>query len=390
MRVMPVILVAERKLRFSQLFACEETTVQTCDDEVFQARCRFPQELLITQAKYGHIEVSRCVGDIFESLGSLGCYANVTDIVGTKCNGKNRCDIPWNDPEIVATKSCEKGLPMYMDTSFVCIPGKHDVEGCNTISVSRKMQYLLSQDIWDHHCFYDLEQNVNVELSAESNMKIRINMQYVFGEALTEREEAYATYGDGVRVSLQEQSIEIGSSHLTLTLTNSNPRLLIGFQAFGCEDLETPAYAWVSREGDMATIGCYHSEYEWKMSCVGSKWIGPRSNCTEKQQEMSKPTSTKVTKAPYTENKTVFTTDILFSLIIGLTALLCAIVITVGYVCLKRSKYTYEAKSAPYEMATMMSDPSNTATWQKAKLQGNNDTLILPVNSLQGQTLQLR
>ncbi|ELU09028.1 hypothetical protein CAPTEDRAFT_220903 [Capitella teleta] len=55
-----------------------------------------------------------------------------------------------------------------------------------------------------------------------------------------------------------------------------------------------------------------------------------------------------------------------------------------------RSKYTYEAKSAPYEMATMMSDPSNTATWQKAKLQGNNDTLILPVNSLQEQTLQLR
>ncbi|ELU10348.1 hypothetical protein CAPTEDRAFT_224780 [Capitella teleta] len=164
--------------------------------------------------------------------------------------------------------------------------------------------------------------------------------------------------------------------------------MLIGFQAIGCDDMAAPAYAWVSREGDMATIGCYHSEYEWKMSCIGSKWIGPQSNCTDKKQEVVNPTPTQ--KHPQKEKTQFFTTDILFALIIGLTVLLCAIVITVGYVCLKRSKYTYEAKSAPYEMATMMSDPSNTATWQKAKLQGNNDTLILPVNSLQGQTLQLR
>ncbi|ELU10350.1 hypothetical protein CAPTEDRAFT_204006 [Capitella teleta] len=354
-------------VQLSQSDAFQEITVQTCDNEVFQARCPYSQALLITQAKYGHIETSRCVDDIFEELGSLGCYANITELIGSRCNSKNKCEIDGEDTDVMSSKSCKKGLPMYMDISYVCLPDTTSIRSCEAVSVNRQIQYLLSKDIWDHHCFYDLEQNTHVEFSAEANLKIKINVQYVVGEPDSAIDDAvYVTDRGGNTVALSGEFVEIVSGHLTLTLTNMHNIVLIGFQAIGCDDPATPAYAWVSREGDMATIGCYHSEYEWKMSCVGSKWIGPRSNCTDKQQ------------------------DILFALIIGLTVLLCAIVITVGYVCLKRSKYTYEAKSAPYEMATMMSDPSNTATWQKAKLQGNNDTLILPVNSLQGQTLQLR
>ena len=142
------------------------------------------------------------------------------------------------------------------------------------------------------------------------------------------------------------------------------------FSAFGCDDLPTPAYAWVSREGDLVTVGCYHSDYEWKMSCVGSKWIGPQSNCTDKKQglavgfsisryvvffpEIIKPSPTPDRNVPLSKKRTILTTglllykpphqhilqksisDILFALIIGITVLLCAVVITVGYVCLKR------------------------------------------------------
>ncbi|ELT93823.1 hypothetical protein CAPTEDRAFT_193926 [Capitella teleta] len=356
------ILLCVVIIPYTQAF--QETTVQTCDDEVFQARCPFSQELFISQAKYGHIEVSRCVDGIFETFGSLGCYANVTDLVSSWCNKKNKCEIDIEDPGVVSTKSCKNGLPMYLDISYVCVPGTVAVQSCEAIAVNRQLKYLLSSDIWNNHCFYDLEQNVNVELSAESNLKIRMTMQQVSGHNDI-AVETYVTQSNGQKVALGE-SIQFESDQVTLTLTNKHPIQLIGFQAVGCDDMAAPVHAWVSREGDMVTVGCYHSEYEWKMSCVGSKWIGPRSNCTDKQQ------------------------DILFALIIGITVLLCAIVITIGYVCLKRSKYTYEAKSAPYEMASMMSDPSNTHTWQKAKLQGNNDTLILPVNSLQGQTLQLR
>ncbi|ELT93830.1 hypothetical protein CAPTEDRAFT_193933 [Capitella teleta] len=375
-------------LRISYMHALEEQTVQTCAHEVFEARCPYKQELLITQARYGLIEASRCVDDVFADLGLLGCYANVTELIGSRCNKQTRCSIDVFDPDVMASKSCKSGLPMYLDISYVCIAATLSIQGCNQISVSRQMQHLLSTDIWDHHCFYDLEQNVNVEFSAEINLKIKMNIHHVSGQPFN-GDEVYVTH-NGERTYLLKESMEFGIEHLTLTLTNQHSTELIGFQAVGCDDLATPAYACVSREGDLATVGCYHSDYEWKMSCVGSKWIGPRSNCTDKQPETIKSSLMPETDTPYLEQQKFLTTDVLFALIIGLTVLFCAIVVTIGYVCLKRSKYTYEAKKAPYEMATMMSDPSNTATWQKAKLQGNSDTLILPMNSLQGQTLQLR
>ncbi|ELU01056.1 hypothetical protein CAPTEDRAFT_203612 [Capitella teleta] len=373
----------------SLVHAIQETTVLTCVNEVFEARCPYKQGLFITQARYGHIEASRCVDDVFADLGLLGCYANVTELIGSRCNKQTRCSIDVFDPAVMASKSCRSGLPMYMDITYVCISDTLSIQSCNQISVSRQMQYLLSTDIWDHHCFYDLEQNVNVDFSAEINLKIKMNIQHVSGQPFN-GDEVYAIHGDGDRSYLFDESMEFDVDHLTLTLTNQHSTQLIGFQAVGCDDLATPAYAWVSRERDVTTVGCYHSDYEWKMTCVGFKWIGPQSNCTDKQQVLIDPTPTPERVDIKQYSTKYLTTDILFALIIGVTILLCAIVVTIGYVCLKRSKYTYEAKSAPFEMATMMSDPSNTATWQKAKLQGNNDTLILPVNSLQGQTLQLR
>ncbi|ELT93840.1 hypothetical protein CAPTEDRAFT_193943 [Capitella teleta] len=349
----------------------EVVTSQTCDNDIFQARCPSPQRILISHAKYGHIEVSKCVDAMFSSFGALGCYANVTDIVGSRCNGKPRCEIDGDDPVIVSSNVCKAGLPVYMDIAHVCLPEILTIHHCNPLKVSRQLQYVLSTDLWNQHCFYDADQNLNVAIQADANMKIKLRLRSVHVQQLHSVSIEYAD-NEEIEIPLNNGEItEVPVDQLTVKLSNQDNVFLIGFQAFGCDDMAAPAYAWVSRDGDVATIGCYHSEYEWKMSCVGSKWIGPRSNCTDKQQA-------------------VFTLDILFALIIGVTVLSCAIVITIGYVCLKKSKYTYEANSTPYEMATMMSDPSNTATWQKAKLQGNNDTLILPVNSFQGQTLQLR
>lgn len=101
-----------------------ETNTQTCWDDTMSARCPYSQNILITKARFGHIEVSKCVDQVFDSLGSLGCYANVTDIVGSKCNGKTRCEVACQDTDIVASKTCKIGLPMYLDVTFVCIPGE--------------------------------------------------------------------------------------------------------------------------------------------------------------------------------------------------------------------------------------------------------------------------
>ncbi|ELU07613.1 hypothetical protein CAPTEDRAFT_209430, partial [Capitella teleta] len=140
-------------------------------------------------------------------LGLLGCYANVTKLIGSRCNKQTRCTIDGEDPEVVSSKSCKKGLSMYMDISYVCLPGILSMQSCSTISVNRQMQYLLSKDIWDLHCFYDLEQNVNVELSSENNLKIAINMQRVAGSVQTSSDdEVMVQYGDGDSIALREET----------------------------------------------------------------------------------------------------------------------------------------------------------------------------------------
>ena len=98
-----------------------------CYGEVLRAQCPYTQQILITEAKYGHIEASKCVAEMFASLGQFGCYADVKNIISQKCGGKQRCDITMPDPEIIASKTCPTGLPMYLDVTYVCIPGKSHI-----------------------------------------------------------------------------------------------------------------------------------------------------------------------------------------------------------------------------------------------------------------------
>ena len=94
--------------------------MEACDHEFFTARCPFSQHLLITKALYGHIGIGRCVG---VDLGYFGCYADVQGIVSERCNGKQRCEIAIPDVEIATTKTCVRGIAMYLDASYACIPG---------------------------------------------------------------------------------------------------------------------------------------------------------------------------------------------------------------------------------------------------------------------------
>ena len=98
------------------------TNSQTCELEVFRARCPHSQTIFITEAIYGHIGVSKCVAVDF---GYFGCVSDVTNIVQRRCNGKSRCEIPTPDAEIAATKSCMAGLVKYLDITYVCLPSRY-------------------------------------------------------------------------------------------------------------------------------------------------------------------------------------------------------------------------------------------------------------------------
>jgi hypothetical protein len=106
-----------------QILHVSEQSSQTCATETFQARCVLPSKILVTEAKFGHIEVSKCIDEAFADMGQLGCYANITNIVQQRCGGNTRCDIEGDDATILATKQCKTGFPMYMDISYACVPG---------------------------------------------------------------------------------------------------------------------------------------------------------------------------------------------------------------------------------------------------------------------------
>lgn len=106
------------------LFLCSsEIETETCDSETFSARCPYSQQLIITKAVYGHIAVGKCLP---ADSGQLGCYVDVTEIVRSRCNGKQRCQVETYDPEIRSTrdqKPCLKILAVYMSITHACIPG---------------------------------------------------------------------------------------------------------------------------------------------------------------------------------------------------------------------------------------------------------------------------
>ena len=50
----------------------------------------------------------------------------------------------------------------------------------------------------------------------------------------------------------------------------------------GCPDLIAPEFAWHTREGDIATIGCETSDKTWHLKCEENRWVGVIGTCEVK------------------------------------------------------------------------------------------------------------
>ena len=44
--------------------------------------------------------------------------------------------------------------------------------------------------------------------------------------------------------------------------------------------MNPPEHAWYEREGELAVVGCEHSDTTWHLRCEGSRWNGVVGNCT--------------------------------------------------------------------------------------------------------------
>lgn len=89
--------------------------------EVFHAECAVGEVVVMERARFGRMELGRCVT---RNYGYIGCSVDVLSTLDDACSGHRACDLSVSDPALVRTKPCPKDFAAYLDADYRCVPGK--------------------------------------------------------------------------------------------------------------------------------------------------------------------------------------------------------------------------------------------------------------------------
>ncbi|ELT93824.1 hypothetical protein CAPTEDRAFT_193927 [Capitella teleta] len=342
----------------TSLLNIKEMVEETCISDAFNPRCPSSHNIFITKALYGHMKLGECV--TFDA-GRFGCFADVTNIARQRCNGKSTCRIEASDNEIESTQPCIKGLYTYMETSYACIPNLVEPEMCTNVAASRPWKYVMLTRT-DSKC---MNENQAYVIMAPASMDIEIKAKIINSATFGSDSVPLTISGSHGNTTIMEVSKSSSidtqqtfrSSAIHVVYHHPEAIMLLAFR--GCEDLVAPDYTWVERKRNVIIIGCIHNEYTWQVKCIGSKWIGFRGNCTGQTESKPADETPVETENDIKPTQTIFTKGIQFAFTIGITVLLCVVVITTGFVCLRKAEYKAKA-SKGIELQEMTGDYSNT------------------------------
>jgi len=91
-----------------------------CETETFNASCPADHVILMTHARYGRMQLSRCVK---MDYGHIGCASDVTEAADWRCSGRRRCKVRVPDAEFAKNKPCPDDLKPYLEAAYVCVRG---------------------------------------------------------------------------------------------------------------------------------------------------------------------------------------------------------------------------------------------------------------------------
>jgi Galactose binding lectin domain len=89
--------------------------------EPFNATCRPGHVLLIEAARYGRMNIGRCVRG---SYGYLGCAADARRFMDGRCSGRRHCHFVVPDPVLYAMQPCPGDFTSYLETTYSCVEGQ--------------------------------------------------------------------------------------------------------------------------------------------------------------------------------------------------------------------------------------------------------------------------
>ena len=96
--------------------------LEYCQFETFNATCPSDQVIIMTSAKYGRMNLGRCVK---HNYGYTGCNHDVTSEVDKRCSGRQWCSIAVPDESLHSLAPCPSGLSAYFSASYTCLDGKY-------------------------------------------------------------------------------------------------------------------------------------------------------------------------------------------------------------------------------------------------------------------------
>jgi len=91
-----------------------------CETESFNASCPADHVIIMTHARYGRMQLSRCVK---MDYGHIGCAADVIEAADWRCSGRRRCRVRVPDAEFARNKPCPDDLKPYLEAAYVCVRG---------------------------------------------------------------------------------------------------------------------------------------------------------------------------------------------------------------------------------------------------------------------------
>lgn len=105
-----------------------------CESETFKAACPPSHVILMTLARYGRMQISKCVQ---VNYGHVGCVSDVLTQADARCSGRQKCDISVPDAEFASFESCPSDLKSYLEAGYRCVRSER------VMGIQRTFEFIL-------------------------------------------------------------------------------------------------------------------------------------------------------------------------------------------------------------------------------------------------------
>ena len=92
-----------------------------CQWESFNVTCAEDEVILIKSARYGRMQLGRCVS---KNYGYVGCSVDMLQHVDAMCSGRRSCKFAVPTDTMRTRRPCPKDFSSYLDASYICLKGR--------------------------------------------------------------------------------------------------------------------------------------------------------------------------------------------------------------------------------------------------------------------------